>query len=41
MTRHKPNSDHRSIIVNLSWPYGNSVNSGIDKKNLIWAVTFI
>ena len=32
MTRHKPNSDRRRVIIDLSWPLGVSVNSGIDKN---------
>ena len=34
MTRAKPNSDRRCVIVDLSWPIGASVKAGID-KNLI------
>ena len=30
MTRSKPNSDRRRVIVDLSWPQGASVNAGID-----------
>ena len=29
MTRSKPNSDRRRVIVDLSWPQGASVNAGI------------
>ena len=32
MTRSKPNSDRRRVIVDLSWPIGESVNAGIDKN---------
>ena len=32
MTRHKPNSDRRRVIIDLSWPQGASVNSGINKN---------
>ena len=32
MTRNKPNSDKRRVIIDLSWPLGASVNSGIDKN---------
>ena len=32
MTRSKPNSDRRRVIVDLSWPVGESVNAGIDKN---------
>ena len=31
MTREKPQAVHRRVIVDLSWPKGGSVNSGIDK----------
>ena len=31
LTREKPNSDNRRVIVDLSWPLGLSVNGGIDK----------
>ena len=31
MTCSKPNSDRRRVIVDLSWPQGESVNAGIDK----------
>ena len=31
MTRSKPNSNRRRVIVDLSWPQGASVNAGIDK----------
>ena len=31
MTRHKPDSDRRRVIIDLSWPVGESVNAGIDK----------
>ena len=32
MTRNKPNSDNCRVIIDLSWPLGASVNSGIDKN---------
>ena len=32
MTRAKPNSDRRRVIIDLSWPLGASVNAGIDKN---------
>ena len=35
MTRAKPNSDRRHVIVNLSWPPGASVNAGIDKTSYL------
>ena len=31
MTRHKPNSDSRRVILDLSWPKGESVNAGMEK----------
>ena len=31
MTRPKPNSDTRRVIIDLSWPKGESVNDGVDK----------
>ena len=35
MTRSKPNSDRRQVIGNLSWPIGESVNSGINKNTYL------
>ena len=35
MTRAKPNSDRRRIIIDLSWPIGASVNAGIDKTSYL------
>ena len=35
MTRNKPNSDRRRAIIDLSWPLGPSVNSGIDKNTYL------
>ena len=35
MTRNKPNSDRRRVIIDLSWPLGASVNSGIDKDTYL------
>ena len=32
MTRNKSNSDRRRVIIDLNWPLGASVNSGIDKN---------
>ena len=29
MTRDKPNSEHRRVIIDLSWPLGVSVNAGV------------
>ena len=43
MTREKPNSDTRHVIIDLSWPKGSSVNSGIDKNSYLgseFALTF-
>ena len=31
MTRHKPDSNRHRVIIDLSWPVGESVNAGIDK----------
>ena len=31
MTRDKPDSPHRRVIIDLSFPHGNSVNAGIAK----------
>ena len=33
MSRPKPNSDVRRVIVDLSWPKGASVNDGVDKPS--------
>ena len=30
MTRHKPNSDNRRVILDLSWPRGESVNAEVE-----------
>ena len=38
MTRAKPNSDRRRVIVDLSWPPGASVNAGIDKTSYLDSV---
>ena len=35
LTRAKPNSDRRRVIVDLSWPIGASVNAGIDKTSYL------
>ena len=35
MTRNKLNSDRRRVIIDLSWPLGASVNSGIDKNTYL------
>ena len=43
MTRSKPNSDRRRVIVDLNWPQGASVNAGIDKFSHLksaFALTF-
>ena len=43
MTRNKPNSDRRRVIIDLSWPLGASVNSGIDKNtylDTLFSLTF-
>ena len=33
MTRHKPNSNNRRAILDLSWPKGDSVNDGVEKNS--------
>ena len=38
MTRNKPNSDRHRVIIDLSWPLGASVNSGIDKNTYLDAL---
>ena len=35
MTRDKPGSEHRRVIIDLSWPIGCSVNAGIDKDSYL------
>ena len=35
MTRNKPNSDRRRVIIDLSWPLGALVNAGIDKNTYL------
>ena len=43
MTRNKPNSDRRRVIIDLSWPLETSVNAGIDKDTYLgstFALTF-
>ena len=35
MMRHKPNSECRRVIIDLSWPLGASVNTGIDKQTYL------
>ena len=43
MTRNKPNSDRRRVIIDLSWPLGASVNAVIDKDTYLgspFALTF-
>ena len=37
MTRHKPNSDSRRVILDLSWPRGESVNAGVEKDGYLGA----
>ena len=44
MTRAKPNSDRRRVIIDISWPLGASVNAGIDKNTYLdapFALTFL
>ena len=43
MSRPKPNSDPRRVIVGLSWPKDKSVNNGVDKHGYIgtdFSITF-
>ena len=35
MTREKPNAPHRRVIIDLSFPFGQSVNSGISKDTYL------
>ena len=35
MTREKPNAPHRRVIIDLSFPFGQSVNSGITKDTYL------
>ena len=35
LTREKPNSENRRVIVDLSWPLGQSVNAGIDEASYL------
>ena len=35
LTIEKPNYDNRRVIVDLSWPLGQSVNAGIDKTSYL------
>ena len=35
MTRYKPNSECCTVIIDLSWPLGASVNAGIDKNTYL------
>ena len=35
MTRPKPKSSRRRVIVDLSWPLGTSINAGIDKNSYL------
>ena len=35
MTRHKPNSDTRRVILDLSWPRAESVNAGVEKDGYL------
>ena len=38
MSKAKPNSDRRRVIIDLSWPLGASVNTGIDKMSYLGSV---
>ena len=35
LTRHKSNSDNRRVIVDLSWPGGQSLNDGVKKDRYL------
>ena len=35
MTRDKPNSENRRVIIDLSWPQGNSVNAGVSSDKYL------
>ena len=35
MSREKPGSSNRRVIIDLSWPLGQSVNSGIGKTSYL------
>ena len=35
MTREKPNSAHRRVIIDLSWPKGASVNTGVTNESYV------
>ena len=35
MTREKPGSENRRVIIDLSWPRNSSVNAGIDKNSYL------
>ena len=35
MTRDKPDSKNRRVIIDLSWPHGHSVNDGVDKNSYL------
>ena len=35
MTQEKPNAPNRRVIIDLSWPKGESVNAGVDKNSYL------
>ena len=37
MTREKPNAPNQRVIIDLSWPKGESVNAGVDKNSYLGA----
>ena len=41
MSRAKPNSDRRRVIIDLSWPLGASVNAGLDKTSYLGSPFFL
>ena len=41
MTRDKPNSENRRVIIDLSWPQGNSVNAGVPSDKYLGTEFFL
>ena len=41
MSRAKPNSDRRRVIIDLTWPVGASVNAGIGKTFYLGSPFFL
>ena len=40
MTRPKPSSEHRHVIIDLGFPKGQSVNYGVSSKNILTLNSF-